>query len=59
MSKTITIPANADADDCLTDAVERYLDAHPEAEGYDLAPRWADETRETVALDVPAVEVES
>ena len=53
MTKTITIPANADADDCLAEAVERYLAAHPEAAGFDLDPRWADETRETVALDVP------
>ena len=51
--KTITIRANADVDDCLTEAAERYIASHPELEGWDLDPRWGDESRETVALTVP------
>lgn len=56
MSKniTVTVPANPDLDDCLAGAAEAYIDEHPELEGWDLEPRWADEARETVALTVPA-----
>ena len=51
---TITIPADPDADDCLTAAVDTYVAAHPEAAGWDLHPRWADEdTREDIQLTVP------
>lgn len=49
---TITIRANADADDCLAAAVEEFVDEHPEASGYDLSPRWKNEDREEVLLDV-------
>jgi len=54
--RTITVPAARydDADDCLTAAADAYVDAHPDAAGYDLAPRWADDEREHIALDVPA-----
>jgi len=51
----ITVPANADADNCLADAAARYIAKHPELAGWDLAPRWTDEsTRETVTLTVPS-----
>ncbi len=50
---TITVPANPDMDDCLSGAAEAYIAEHPELEGWDLFPRWADETRETVELTVP------
>lgn len=53
-SVEITVPANADADDCLADAAEAYVADHPGLKGYDLSPRWADETRETVTLSVPS-----
>jgi hypothetical protein len=49
----IDVSANADADDCLADAAERYVADHPEVAGYDLAPRWTDDERETVTLTVP------
>lgn len=49
----ITVPANADADDCLRAAVDAYIAEHPEAAGWDLLPRWADEDREEIVLTVP------
>lgn len=51
--RTITVPANADLDDCLAGAVSDYVAAHPDAAGWDLSPRWADEARESVELTVP------
>lgn len=53
---TITVPARryADADDCLAAAAADYVARHPDAAGYDLSPRWADDDRDTIALDVPA-----
>ena len=54
-TKTITVPANPDLDDCLQGAVDAYVAEHPEARGWDLSPRWADETRETIELDVPVL----
>ena len=54
----ITVPANPDLDDCLRGAVDAYVAEHPEAEGWELRPRWTDETREYVTLTVP-VEVVS
>ncbi len=51
--RTITVPADADQDDCLTAAAERYLADHTDLAGWDLAPRWTDDERETVTLTVP------
>ncbi len=50
---TVTVPANPDLDDCLAGAAEAYIAEHPELEGWDLDPRWSDETRESVTLTVP------
>jgi hypothetical protein len=50
---TVIVPADPNADDCLTAAAESYIAAHPDLEGWDLCPRWADEDREEVALTVP------
>lgn len=49
----ITVSANEGADDCLAEAAEAYISEHPALEGYDLAPRWADDDRESVVLTVP------
>ena len=49
----ITVPANQDADDCLADAQAAYLAEHSSLKGWDLSPRFTDETRETVTLSVP------
>ena len=44
-----------DFDDCLAAAAEDYAAKHPEAAGYDMRPRWADDDYRTVILlDVPA-----
>lgn len=51
---TVTVRANPDADDCLAHAVETYIAKHPELKGWELAPRWADDARESVVLTVPA-----
>ena len=51
--KTITVAADPDQDDCLMAAVDAYVAEHPEAEGWDLQPRWADDDRDTVTLTVP------
>jgi len=50
---TITVPANPDSDDCLTDAVDAYVAEYPEVAGWDLCPRWTDDDRETIELTVP------
>lgn len=52
---TVTVPANSDLDNCLTGAADAYIAQHPELAGWDLEPRWADETRESVTLTVPEV----
>jgi hypothetical protein len=52
-SVEITVRANADADDCLADAAETYRAKHMGLKGWDLAPRWTDETRESVTLTIP------
>lgn len=52
-SLEVTVPADTDADDCLAAAAEAYVLSRPEAEGWDLEPRWEDETRERVVLSVP------
>ena len=53
---TITVDAKRyeDADDCLAAAAAEYVEEHPEAAGYDLGARWADDEREQILLDVPA-----
>jgi len=50
----IIVRADPDLDDCLQGAVDAYVAAHPDARRWDLSPRWADETRENVALTVPS-----
>lgn len=42
-----------DADDCLAAAADAYAAAHPDVAGYDMNPRWADDDRTMIALDVP------
>lgn len=52
----ILVRADTDADDCLASAQEEYVADHPEAEGYDLDPRWEggdDGDREFIVLSVP------
>jgi ABC-type nitrate/sulfonate/bicarbonate transport system substrate-binding protein len=53
--RTLTFPSApyADYDDCLAAVAADYVDDHPEAEGYDLSARWADDDREAVEIDVP------
>lgn len=51
---TITVPADPDLDDCLSGAERAYIEDHPGLEGYDLSPRWYDDSRERVSLTVPA-----
>jgi hypothetical protein len=58
--RTVIVRANEDADDCLVEAQVEFIDAHPDLEGWDLDPQWADNDRATIALSVPAwVKVES
>lgn len=59
ISTLVTVAANPDLDDCLGDAAEEYAAEHPALAGYDLAPRWADDTRERVALTVPVVDTDA
>jgi hypothetical protein len=50
----VTVPADPNADDCLSAAAANYIVEHPGLRGYDLAPRWTDEDdRETITLSVP------
>lgn len=49
----IVVPANPDLDDCLAGAAEAYVADHPDLEGYDLAPRWTDSSRDHVTLIIP------
>lgn len=58
-SVEITVPANPDADDCLADAAAAYIVEHSTLRGWDLAPRWTDETRETVTLSIPRYHYEA
>ena len=55
MSKNfeITVMADENLDDCLAGAAEAYIEENPDLEGYDLSPRWTDDSRETVTLTVP------
>lgn len=56
-SVEITVPANAD--DCLADAAASYIAEHSTLRGWDLAPRWTDETRQTVTLSIPRYHYEA
>lgn len=56
MTKTIEVSAAQyeDYDDCLAAAAADYVRDHPEARGYDLSPRWADDDdRSVILLDAP------
>lgn len=57
MSKHTTIEVDAkryaDHDDCLTAAAEDYCVNNPEAADYDFNPRWKDDQRDSILLDVP------
>lgn len=44
----------ADDDDCFAAAVAAVEAAYPDSKGYDFEPRWGDDDRETIALDVSA-----
>lgn len=52
---TLTVSAKdyEDADDCLA-AAARDVAGDLDLVGYDLSPRWADEDRDAIALDIPA-----
>jgi hypothetical protein len=52
---TISVPARQyeDHDDCLSAAQADYIEAHPELEGWELNPRWSDDQRDEILLDVP------
>jgi hypothetical protein len=43
-----------DRDDCLAAAAADIVSDHPDTVGYDMSPRWADESRAIVLVDVPA-----
>lgn len=51
---TIQINAGdyADSDNCLADAANDYAADHG-LEGWDLNPRWADNQRDAILLDIP------
>jgi hypothetical protein len=57
--KTVTVPAPnySDHDDCLQAAEAAYIADHPDLEGWDLDPRWADGVvggeRDKIELTVP------
>lgn len=54
-STTIRIPAAqyVDEDDCLSAAARDYAEQH-DLVGWELSPRWADDQRDEILLDVPA-----
>ena len=53
MTQTITVIPNPDSDDCMQAAVNAYVADHPETAGWDLHPRWEDDERDAILLDVP------
>lgn len=55
MDMHITIDARRyeDHDDCLSAAAAEMVALHPHLRGWDLAARWADDTREAITLTVP------
>jgi hypothetical protein len=54
----VVVAADPDQEDCLAAAAAEYISEHPVLAGWDLYPRWTDETRETVTLSVPSWAVE-
>lgn len=51
---TDLIRVNPDAEDCLAEAAERYRAEHSGLAGYDLEPKWDDESdREWVRVSIP------
>ena len=54
---TLTIPAAqyADYDDCLAAAAADVARERKIPGDYDLSPRWADDDRDEILVDVPAV----
>jgi len=50
---TVSAKSFADSDDCLQAAADAYAAKHG-LTGWDLAPRWADDSREEIVLTVPA-----
>ena len=46
-------------DDCLASAEAAAKSAAGELDGWDLSPRWADDERDEILLDVPAEDAES
>ena len=54
MSKTIKVDAKQyeDCDDCLQAAADAAAQEYG-CEGYDLNPRWLDDEREIILVDVP------
>lgn len=51
--RIVTVPADADEDDCLQAAADKYAAANG-LEGWDLSPRWEDSSvRDTVVLTIP------
>ena len=57
---TISVPSSQyeDCDDCLSAAQDDYISDHLELEleGWELNPRWSDDQREEILLDVPEEE---
>lgn len=60
MRNTISLPARQfeDHDDCLSAAAESYIESHPDLAGWELSPRWEDDNREAILLDLPEWHVE-
>lgn len=58
---TITISAAqyADYDDCLGAAASDVVAALGLPDGYDLAPRWTDEQRDTITMTADARDVDA
>lgn len=52
---TLNFPASRfeDADDSLSACADEVRADHDLPREYDLAPRWGDEQRETIEVDVP------
>ena len=59
--KTIQVDSEryVDSDDSLVAAAEDFAASCPSVEGWALNPRWADEHRDTILLDVPDVDEDS
>jgi hypothetical protein len=55
MTHTLAVSAvrYSDNDDSLSAAAKDFVEAHPSAEGWALNPRWEDDDRDMILLDVP------